>query len=449
MNFDPEHNLSLPLSCPYRRHIATAVLGVSSQPWSSLFCSIDLEFSGIKSTITTQKLGLTCVQVDGSDYKTQSYSFMVTPFLSFLDNASTRQARTRDLERRLIFSASSMEMLMNTGFNFHQALKTGVPYLSRQEQDRLQSNDLIERNVQRKLGVKLPGQFANIVIEQAEKPWYEKQKKRISEWIINGMAKTLLCYPEECYQITNRHRDMAISIIPENLAVTIIRDCKNNCLTLKKQAQAMRQDVQHCIGLRLIIEALAGNPNLGTYLDCHWYGHRHASHNVHVCDEDMAAMSEATSTLQDLCDEYSTLPQTNPEFPYLVGHNILWDLAFLHQCFVRDLPKCYDEFQTSIHSMFPRILDTKVMTSTIDSTLTNYSLTSIWRRISNTVPEIKVEIPYDAFQCGVAHDAAYDSYITACVAISIIREHTGQRLGDWNGDNLKEFRNRLGLRNDA
>ncbi|PHH50494.1 Poly(A)-specific ribonuclease PARN-like domain-containing protein 1 [Ceratocystis fimbriata CBS 114723] len=373
---------------------------------SSLFCSIDLEFSGIKSTITTQKLGLTCVKVDGSDYKTQSYSFMVTPFLSFLDNASTRQARTRDLERRLIFSASSMEMLMNTGFNFHQALKTGVPYLSRQEQDRLQSNDLIERNVQRKLGVKLPGQFAKIVIEQAEKPWYEKQKKRISEWIINGM-------------------------------------------TLKKQAQAMRQDVQHCIGLRLIIEALAGNPNLGTYLDCHWYGHRHASHNVHVCDEDMAAMSEATSTLQDLCDEYSTLPQTNPEFPYLVGHNILWDLAFLHQCFVRDLPKCYDEFQTSIHSMFPRILDTKVMTSTIDSTLTNYSLTSIWRRISNTVPEIKVEIPYDAFQCGVAHDAAYDSYVTACVAISIIREHTGQRLGDWNGDNLKEFRNRLGLRNDT
>ncbi|KAL1900818.1 hypothetical protein Cpir12675_000694 [Ceratocystis pirilliformis] len=388
---------------------------------SSLFCSIDLEFSGIKASITTQKLGLTCVQVDGSDYKTQSYSFMVTPFLSFLDNASTRQARSRDLERRLVFSASSMEMLMNTGFNFHQALKNGVPYLSRQEQDILQSNDIIERNVQRKLGVKLPGQFTNIVIEQAEKPWYDKQKKHISEWIINGMAKTLLCYPEECYQITNRHRDMALSIIPENLTVTIIRDCKNNCLVirhhkredldeaLKKQAQAMRQDIQHCIGLRLIIEALAGNPNLGAYLDCHWYGHRHASYNVHACGGDTATMSEATSTLQDLCDEYSTLSQKKQEFPYLVGHNILWDLAFLHQCFVRELPKCYDEFLTSIRSMFPRILDTKVMASTIDSALTNYSLTSIWRRISNKVPEIKVEIPYDAFQCGVAHDAAYDS----------------------------------------
>ena len=48
----------------------------------------------------------------------------------------------------------------------------------------------------------------------------------------------------------------------------------------------------------------------------------------------------------------------------LVGHNLFLDLVNFYKCFFGTLPDTIEEFQTTIHELFPLIIDTKYMAST-------------------------------------------------------------------------------------
>ncbi|KAK1120281.1 hypothetical protein K0M31_012641 [Melipona bicolor] len=46
---------------------------------------------------------------------------------------------------------------------------------------------------------------------------------------------------------------------------------------------------------------------------------------------------------------------------FIVGHNMLLDLMFMHQQFYKPLPDSYIEFKNNIHTLFPEIYDTKFL----------------------------------------------------------------------------------------
>lgn len=45
----------------------------------------------------------------------------------------------------------------------------------------------------------------------------------------------------------------------------------------------------------------------------------------------------------------------------LVGHNIFTDLVNFYKCFLGRLPDKVEEFQSTIHKLFPMIIDTKYL----------------------------------------------------------------------------------------
>lgn len=102
--------------------------------------------------------------------------------------------------------------------------------------------------------------------------------------------------------------------------------------------------------------------------------------------------------------------------PVLVGHNLIYDLCFLHTMFIGPLPDTLAGFQGRIRELFPRIVDTKVLDSqTVDPDIVDLDLTQIFLRLRvQTYPVVEGTIgwSYPWGQQGPstsAHNAGYDS----------------------------------------
>lgn len=57
----------------------------------------------------------------------------------------------------------------------------------------------------------------------------------------------------------------------------------------------------------------------------------------------------------------------------LVGHNMFLDLIYFYKCFFGALPAKVEDFQKEIHALFPMIIDTKYMATSLVESLDNGS----------------------------------------------------------------------------
>lgn len=100
----------------------------------------------------------------------------------------------------------------------------------------------------------------------------------------------------------------------------------------------------------------------------------------------------------------------------IVGHNIFWDLLFLYQTFIDDLPDTSEEFFAKVHELFPSILDTKVMAIHAEPIEGEDPLADIFERLDgrNARPHISWDTAYGFGRTASVHEAGYDSeYIAA------------------------------------
>lgn len=105
--------------------------------------------------------------------------------------------------------------------------------------------------------------------------------------------------------------------------------------------------------------------------------------------------------------------------PVLVGHNILHDLCFLHTMFVGQLPRTMEGFKNSIYRLFPRVLDTKVMTAAMtDADAVDETLEDLFNLFklqdcphTRTIFGWGYNFRNQSFQSNqqVAHEAGFDS----------------------------------------
>lgn len=105
--------------------------------------------------------------------------------------------------------------------------------------------------------------------------------------------------------------------------------------------------------------------------------------------------------------------------PVIVGHNVVYDLAFLHTMFVGPLPATASSFQDQIRGLCPRLIDTKVMIcQTVDADVIDASLEETYADLMNQAyPTVEGIIGWmyrsgkQSFQSrsGAAHHAGYDS----------------------------------------
>lgn len=123
-----------------------------------------------------------------------------------------------------------------------------------------------------------------------------------------------------------------------------------------------------------------------------------------------------------------------------IGHNILHDLCFLHTTFIGELPKTIGLFNERIHQLFPRMLDTKVMTATmtdadaVDETLE--SLFTLFKLQDYPYTRTSIGWGYNVRQQSsqqAAHEAGFDSKQPPEVAPEIRVGADTSRLHDSNG----------------
>ena len=117
---------------------------------------------------------------------------------------------------------------------------------------------------------------------------------------------------------------------------------------------------------------------------------------------------------------HDVLQKLDTHSPVLIGHNVVYDLAFLYAMFIGELPKKLGDFRARTHDLFPRILDTKVLISqSVDPNVVDSSLEDIYLELkAQAYPFVQTATPgwgFTRYSSGIgakkgsAHNAGFDS----------------------------------------
>jgi hypothetical protein len=115
----------------------------------------------------------------------------------------------------------------------------------------------------------------------------------------------------------------------------------------------------------------------------------------------------------------------------IVGHNIFFDLMFIYDKFINDLPENFHNFKTSLHKSFPIIYDNKFLTTRLAKEFDNTKLEKLYTSMKKSKYDVYVEIKpdvvngfsfYHDLDTGSSfHDAGFDSIITGRCFIYLLK----------------------------
>lgn len=121
--------------------------------------------------------------------------------------------------------------------------------------------------------------------------------------------------------------------------------------------------------------------------------------------------------------------KTNP-VP-IVGHNIYFDLLFIYEKFIGDLPGNFYEYKSSLHKHFPIIFDNKFLTTRLAREYDNTKLEALYKKMKKNKLDVYVDIRqdhingfsfyHDMDSNSSFHDAGYDSIITGRCFIYLLK----------------------------
>jgi poly(A)-specific ribonuclease len=114
--------------------------------------------------------------------------------------------------------------------------------------------------------------------------------------------------------------------------------------------------------------------------------------------------------------------------PVLISHNSLLDLCFLLQTFLSPLPAEVEAFRRDVHAYFPRIVDTRYLSSQLGFR-TGKNLEALYRlvgcqgggRLSPIVPEPGFDAR-SSIGGGTLHNAGIGSWMAAVVFVNLARK---------------------------
>lgn len=106
--------------------------------------------------------------------------------------------------------------------------------------------------------------------------------------------------------------------------------------------------------------------------------------------------------------------------PIVVGQNLGWDLAFLTEAFLHPLPDTLAEFVRTVDSMFPRLLDTRILAANHSAEFNDLDLSAIHAVLLGQGGQPRCYWdPGKGYRTGSAHDAGYDSKYLETLEIPI------------------------------
>ena len=363
------------------------------------------------------QIGLTCVRedIDTGRYISKPYNFELSPLID---------VQGLDVERDFAFSTSAVDFLKRVGFDFSKPFNVGVPYLSREEAKQARER---HENRQKKDAI------ADLHIKETDVEsiaLLQRIRDQVDAWLVEATANDYLNIGPVGSDIEIEGQAPAeLTRYEKRLVHQLVRAEYPNLVTFSKRgfvqvvhfdaereariSAGRKADLDERIGrqkgFRWVMEALLGN-NIGkldltlsatdpitgdpVYADIHEY---------------RAKFNRAHANLRN-----------RPRV--LVGHNCFLDLVYLYKAFIGSLPETVEQFTTEIHNRWPTIIDTKYMaTHNCGDINPASSLEEIARQLA--YPEVQLDVLDELHSkykdVEVFHEAGFDSYLTAQVAVRL------------------------------
>ncbi|KAK9302513.1 hypothetical protein QLX08_005504 [Tetragonisca angustula] len=126
---------------------------------------------------------------------------------------------------------------------------------------------------------------------------------------------------------------------------------------------------------------------------------------------------------------------------FIVGHNVLLDLMFMHQQFYKPLPDSYTEFKNNIHTLFPEIYDTKFLSFELrklckaEVNWKQNSLSILYEYFTTTGAFLsfnspKIVLNEESFSNQKSyHSAGWDAYFAGCIFVKMAHVFCVKKFG--------------------
>nr|XP_034174553.1 poly(A)-specific ribonuclease PARN-like isoform X2 [Osmia lignaria] len=298
-------------------------------------------------------------------YNQRSYNFYVFP----------RPLNRAAPDCRFMCQTSCMSFLASQGFDFNKLFKLGIPYLTVIEEEKL------TRRLEEKQKIK--DETPELIpISDDDRPQIEDICSRIEEFITSETEELLI---EKCNAYIRRlvHQEVKIRW-PNKLKVESRMDNFGCSLAIQRlgtkeeeeqkdilKKEKEKLEIKQAVGLSMLMRKIA---------DCG---------------------------------------------KLIVGHNMLLDLCHIVHQFFGQLPESYLEFKTLLHSLFPKILDTKIICHSpqFREHVPLSNLNVLLETISKSpfkMPEVEsVDGRSYSTLAEKCHEAGYDAYITGICFIAL------------------------------
>jgi len=406
------------------------------------FVAVDLELSGVPSKpigrrgrqtlqqryLETKEaadryqilqIGLTICERDSTNgkYILKPYNFDLSPLID---------ERGLDVERIFSFQSGAAEFLLKVGFDLGKPFQSGVPYLSRTESK--EARDSFAKR-QDKTAV------ADIQIKPTETEslaFLERVRNVVNAWLdprvadkpdyvnITAVGAELVTddeIPEELSRFEKRLvHQLVRAEYPELVSfskrgfVQIVRfDKEREDKIAADRKRELTERINRQKGFRWIVEALLGNDI--TNLD------------LRECAKDSVTGEHIFADMDEYRAQFHRAQarlRRNPKM--IVGHNCFLDLIYIYRTFIGKLPDTVIEFQQKLHALWPRIVDTKYMSTHNCGDISPVSsLEQIAAQLSDQEkPVIEVDKQHGKYENTEAfHEAGYDSFLTAQIAVRL------------------------------
>ncbi|XP_063979026.1 poly(A)-specific ribonuclease PARN-like isoform X2 [Diachasmimorpha longicaudata] len=276
---------------------------------------------------------------------------------------------------RFMCQASSIAFLARQGFDFNKLFTKGIPYLTSIEEDKL-----VKRYEEKQ---KIRGEGLDMIsISEEDKPQISEICKRIDEFLKSEAEELVI---ERCNGYIRRlaHQEVRqrwpkkirlesrVEGGSQNLVVYRMGSKEEEEKKEKERQKKERMEIKEAVGLSALLRKIADSEKL------------------------------------------------------IVGHNMLLDLCHIVHQFFGPLPESYSEFKSLIHGLFPKLIDTKVISSRapfkdlIPSSILNHMLETV-NKDPFSVPEITA-IDNRSYTKGdaVYHEAGFDAYATGLCFVAM------------------------------
>ncbi|XP_051173834.1 poly(A)-specific ribonuclease PARN-like isoform X2 [Leptopilina boulardi] len=350
--------------------IDTEFTGLNQGPDSTPFDTPAQYYSKLRSgsmNFLLVQFGLSVFTFDDitKKYNQRSYNFYAFP------HPLNRGAP----DCRFICQASSISFLASQGFDFNKLFNSGIPFLTKNEEERLQ------KKMEEKQRIREEGQEI-IPIPDSDKQTIEEILSKIEEFINSDADKLSI---DRCNAFIRR-------------------------LVYQEVKMKWRKKVN--------LDFKAEGPNQILVVT-----------KVGTKEEEEKKEAERKEKeqleMKDAIGLSALLKKISNSGKLIVGHNMLLDLCHIIRQFFNPLPETYSEFKALVHGLFPKIIDTKIISQSaqlkdkVPLTNLQYLLDTCSKEPFSLPDVIPVKDRSYSITTEKCHEAGYDAFMTGMCFIAM------------------------------